>query len=163
MHKEFIEKGNTSSTSTCCNCRLAKEKNLIPPIIGAADTLRRRCRKGSRKRYPGRQPHHSGMIYAAALGGRREEQQPQSHQVALTGPATMKPRVSQTLPLHEQQSTGQSVRAPNVNSLYLNKMLKVVVTAVQQIMEAFNGALLEEAKIVAITKIVLNLMEQNGH
>jgi hypothetical protein len=42
-------------------------------------------------------------------------------------------------------------------------MLKVVVTAVQQIMEAFNGAVLEEAKIVASTKIVLNLMEQNGH
>jgi hypothetical protein len=26
-----------------------------------------------------------------------------------------------------------------------------------------NGALLEEAKILVITKIVLNLMQQNGH
>jgi hypothetical protein len=26
-----------------------------------------------------------------------------------------------------------------------------------------NGAVLEEAKILAITKIVLNLMEKNGH
>jgi hypothetical protein len=42
-------------------------------------------------------------------------------------------------------------------------MLKVVVTVVQQIMTQSNGAVLEEAKILAITKIVLNLMEQNGH
>jgi hypothetical protein len=40
-------------------------------------------------------------------------------------------------------------------------MLKVV-TVVQQIMTESNGAVLEEDKILAITKIVLNLMEQNG-
>jgi hypothetical protein len=38
-------------------------------------------------------------------------------------------------------------------------MLKVV----QQIMTEFNGYVLEEAKIVEITNIVLNLIEQNGH
>jgi hypothetical protein len=44
------------------------------------------------------------------------------------------------------------------------KILKGVVTEVQQIMTEFNVAVLEEeAKIVAITKIVLNLMDQNGH
>jgi hypothetical protein len=37
------------------------------------------------------------------------------------------------------------------------------VTVVQQIMIEFNGAVSEEDKIVAITKIVLNLMKQNGH
>jgi hypothetical protein len=42
-------------------------------------------------------------------------------------------------------------------------MLKVVVTVVQQIMTESDGAVLEEAKILATTKIVLNLMEQNGH
>jgi hypothetical protein len=42
-------------------------------------------------------------------------------------------------------------------------MLRVVVTVVKQIMTEFNGSLLEEAKILAITKIVLHLMEQNGH
>jgi hypothetical protein len=42
-------------------------------------------------------------------------------------------------------------------------MLKAVVTVVQEIMTEFNGAVLDEAKIVVITKIVLNLMEQNGH
>jgi hypothetical protein len=38
-----------------------------------------------------------------------------------------------------------------------------VVTVVQQIMPEFNGAVSEEDQIVAITKIVLNLMNQNGH
>jgi hypothetical protein len=42
-------------------------------------------------------------------------------------------------------------------------MLSVAVMVVQQIKADFNGAVLEEAKIVAITKIVLHLMKQNGH
>jgi hypothetical protein len=42
-------------------------------------------------------------------------------------------------------------------------MLKVVATVVQQIKTESNGAVLEEAKILAITKIVLNLIKQNGH
>jgi hypothetical protein len=42
-------------------------------------------------------------------------------------------------------------------------MLKVVVMVVEQIMTEFNGTVLEEVKIVAITKIVLDLMEQNSH
>jgi hypothetical protein len=41
-------------------------------------------------------------------------------------------------------------------------MLRVVMI-VQQIMTEFHGAVSEEDKIVAITKIVLNLMNQNGH
>jgi hypothetical protein len=62
----------------------------------------------------------------------------------------------------ELQQTGQSVKATNVYSLSLDKMLKVVVMAVQQFMTESNGAVSEEAKILAITKIVLNLIEQNG-
>jgi hypothetical protein len=38
-----------------------------------------------------------------------------------------------------------------------------IVTAVQQLMTEFNGAVSEEEKTVAITKIVLNLMKQNDH
>jgi predicted HAD superfamily phosphohydrolase YqeG len=41
-------------------------------------------------------------------------------------------------------------------------MLKVV-TVGQQIMTEVSGALLEEDKTVAVTKIVLKLMKQNGH
>jgi hypothetical protein len=75
----------------------------------------------------------------------------------------MEPRLPTALPQHSQQTTGQLVRAPNVNSLHLDKMLKVVVAVVQQIMKEFNGAVLDEAKIVAIIKTVLNLMEQNRY
>jgi hypothetical protein len=38
-----------------------------------------------------------------------------------------------------------------------------VVPVVQQIMTEFSGAVSEEDKIVAVTKIVLNIMKQNGH
>jgi hypothetical protein len=38
-----------------------------------------------------------------------------------------------------------------------------VVTAVQQIMTEFNGAVSDKDKRVTITKIVINLMKQNGH
>jgi hypothetical protein len=62
----------------------------------------------------------------------------------------------------ELQQSGQSVRPTNVNSLSLNKMLIVVVNVVQQMVTESNGAVLEEVKILAITKLVLNLMEQNG-
>jgi hypothetical protein len=105
-----------------------------------------------------------GVSFAAVLQGKTEEQQqPQTHQVAVAGPTAIERRVPVALAQHEHQTTGQSVWAPNANSLPLDKMLKVVVTVVRQIMTEFNGAVLEEDKIVAITKIVLNLMEQNGH
>jgi hypothetical protein len=74
-----------------------------------------------------------GMAFTAVVQGKTEkQQQPRTHQVA--GPATMEPRVSAALPQNKQQKAGQSVWAPNVNSLSLDKMLKVVVTVVQQIM-----------------------------
>jgi hypothetical protein len=75
----------------------------------------------------------------------------------------MKPRVPAGLPQHEQQTTIQSVRPPNVKSLSLEKILKVLVTVVQQVMTEYNGAVLQETKIVAITKFFLNLMEENVH
>jgi hypothetical protein len=61
----------------------------------------------------------------------------------------------------QQQTSGQSVRAQNVNSQPLDNML-IVVTVVQQIMSEFSGAVSEAEKIVVITKIVLNLMKHNG-
>jgi hypothetical protein len=101
------------------------------------------------------------MSFEAALPGKTEEQQqPQTHQVA--GSAPMEPQVPAALTQHEQQKRSQSVRAPNVNSLSLDKMLKVIVTVVQQSTAESNGAVLEEAKMLVITRIVLNLMEQNG-
>jgi hypothetical protein len=98
-----------------------------------------------------------GMSFSAALRGKTEDlQQPRTHQMA--GPDTMEPRVPAASPQHEQQIASQSVRAPNINSLSLDKTLKVAVTVVQQILTESNVTVLEEAKIMAITKIVLNLM-----
>jgi hypothetical protein len=103
-----------------------------------------------------------GKSFAAAFRGKTEEQQqPRTHQVA--GPVTMEHGLPAASPQNEQQKAGQSIQAPNINSLFLDKLLEVVVTVVQQTMAESNGAVLEEAKILAITKIVLNLMEQSGH
>jgi hypothetical protein len=61
----------------------------------------------------------------------------------------------------QQQETGQLVPAAIVNSEPLDNVVRVV-TAVQQIMTEFNGAVSDKDKIVTITTIVLNLMKQNG-
>jgi hypothetical protein len=57
---------------------------------------------------------------------------------------------------------GQSVRAPSVNSQPVDNMLRVV-TIVQQIVTEFHGAVSGEDKIVAITNITLNIMNQNDN
>jgi hypothetical protein len=62
----------------------------------------------------------------------------------------------------QQQKTGQSVQAKHVSSQPFDNMLKVV-TVVLQIMTEISGAQSQEEQIVAITKIVLKLMYQNGH
>jgi hypothetical protein len=62
----------------------------------------------------------------------------------------------------QEQETGQSVQTSHASSQPFDNMLKVVIV-VQQIMTEVIGALSEEEKIVAITKIVLKLMNQNGH
>jgi hypothetical protein len=38
-----------------------------------------------------------------------------------------------------------------------------VAAIVQQIMTELNGAVMEEQKVVAITRLVFNLMKENGH
>jgi hypothetical protein len=75
----------------------------------------------------------------------------------------MEHRIPAALPQNEQQKAGQSVGAPHINSLSVDIMLKVVVTVVQQTMTETNGAVLDEDRILEITKIVLNLIQQNGH
>jgi phage terminase large subunit-like protein len=143
LHKECPEKGNTSSTPTCCNCRLAEGQTPHPANYRGCRHAKEEMQKDKSQRAPrtttGRVFSSNltapGASFAAALRDRTEEQQqPQTHQVTVTGPATMEPRVPVALPQQEQQTTGQSVRAPNVNSSSLNKMLKVVLMAVQKIM-----------------------------
>jgi hypothetical protein len=103
----------------------------------------------------------SGLSFAEALrnnAGHQQQRIPSQDPVA-GPPAGIKLSTSAS---GQQQKSGQSVRAPIVNSQPLDNMLRVV-TAVQQMMTEFSGAVSVEDKIVAITKIVLNLMKQNGH
>jgi hypothetical protein len=101
-----------------------------------------------------------GVSFAAALRGGTQQQQPQALQVSTPErPPTKKHSVSAPVQPHQ---SGQSVRAQNTNSQSLDSMLRVV-TVVQQIMTEIKGVVSEEEKIVAITKIVLNLMKQDGH
>jgi hypothetical protein len=101
-----------------------------------------------------------GVCFAAALRGSGvQQQQPQKSQVPVAPPHTT---VKQNVPAPALQQTGQSVQAPLVKSQPLDNMLRVV-TAVQQIMTEVSGAQSQEEQIVAITKTVLKLMNQNGH
>jgi hypothetical protein len=103
-----------------------------------------------------------GVSFAAALRGSAEQQQqqPQANRAPVTSPPATGIKNIPAPAL--QQLMGQSVQAPLVNSQSLDNMLRVV-TVVQQIMTEVSGALSEEDKIEAITKIVLKLMNQNGH
>jgi hypothetical protein len=60
-----------------------------------------------------------------------------------------------------QKELYHSAGAAIVNSQSLENIFRIVIV-VQQIMSEFNGAISEQDKIVAITKIFLNLMKQNG-
>jgi hypothetical protein len=73
-----------------------------------------------------------GVSSAAALRGSTDQHQgPQTHQVAVTGPATMEPRVAAPLHQHEQKATGYSVGAPNTNVLPLDNLIRIVTVAQQ--------------------------------
>jgi hypothetical protein len=147
-----------------------KQRKLIPPIIGVANTPEKSSKKG-RHRDHRKLPRGgvfcshritAGVSFAAALRGSAEQQQqqPQANHVTVTSPPATGIKNIPASAL--QQLTGQSVQAPLVNSQPLDNMLRVV-NVVQQIMTKVSGALSEEDKIVVITKIVLKLMNQNGH
>jgi cell division protein FtsN len=83
--------------------------------------------------------------YAAALRQDKQNQQPQTTQTE-----------QQYLPQKEFQKTELSVQATsssNNNS---------VATVVHQIMTTLTKAVSEEDRVMVITKLVLNLLQQNG-
>jgi hypothetical protein len=111
--------------------------------------------------YPWIHLYETGIFFAAALRGSGDQQQPQpqTSQVPVTPPPTT---TRQNIRAPTLQQTGQSVQAPLVNSQPIDNMLKVV-TVLQQIMTEASRAKSQEEQIVAITKIVLKLMNQNGY
>jgi hypothetical protein len=168
LHKECPEKENAASTPECCNCKLLEGEKPHPANYRgcrhAKEELQRRKLQRAPKITTGRAfTSHlttpSFSFTAALRGSAAQQQRPQAPQATEADPPT---GVNQSNPTSVHQKSGQSVRSPTASSQPLDNMLRVV-TVVQQIMTEFNGAVSEEEKIVAITKIVLNLMKQNGH
>jgi hypothetical protein len=91
-----------------------------------------------------------------ALGTKTQQQQ-----IPKPVPQACPARITMPTEQHQEQESGQPAQALNVNSASLNNMFRVV-TAVKQIMTELNEAVSEEDKIVAITRTVINLMEQDG-
>ena len=169
LHKECPEKGNSASTPVCCNCRLAEGEKPHPANYRGCKHAREEQQKRKARRTPtttaGRVFSSTtvtpGVSFAAALRGATAEQQqrPQESRVPVAPPTTRR----QTAPAPAlQKETGQSIQAPHASSPSLDNMLRVV-TIVQQIMTEVSGAVTEDEKVLAITKIVLKLMKQDGH
>ena len=183
-HKECPEKENNNSSPSCCNCKLTEGERPHPANyrgckLAKEEMLRRKSPPAPPKNVTGRtitsRLTNPSKSYAAALmintqqshpgqptqtkdASGDQQQQQATHKEAKTPNPTQH---KDTETRNASPSSGQSVQANTINNS-LNDMFKVA-TIVQQIMTELNGAVTEEQKIVAITKIVLNLMKENGH
>jgi hypothetical protein len=160
-HKECPETNNRkTSIPQCCNCQLKDGEEPHPYNYRGCSHTKVELQRKRMQRLSNRGQEASkfspdyvvpGRSFAAALRSNPKQQQAS----VVTAEA---PNPTQ----NQQQNTGQSVPASNVNSLPLDNMLRAI-TVVQQIMTELSGAVPKKDQIVAITKIVLNLMEQNDH
>jgi type IV pilus biogenesis protein CpaD/CtpE len=66
------------------------------------------------------------------------------------------PTSIEELPQREFQKTGLSVQAPSSSSN------DTAATAVHQIMRELSKAVSEENRVMVLTTLILNLMQQNG-
>jgi hypothetical protein len=168
LHKECPEKGNASSKPAYCNCKLGDGEEPHPSnyrgCSHATEELRKKKSQGAPKPATARVFTSSftnpGESIAAALRANKQQKQT-PHHAPQAGNSKI-PEMGTPVMLQQQQKvTGQSAQASNVNSGSLDNMFKVT-TATQQIMTGLNDAASEEEKIVAITRIVHNLMNYNG-
>jgi hypothetical protein len=170
LHKECPQKEKADSTPACCNCKLTEGEKAHPANYRGCSHAKEEMQKTKVQRT---QKPPTGMVFsatrtttgvsfAAALRGKSEDQQQPAARQVMAASGAPQTRTSAPPPLPKQQPTGQSAQACNVNSLPLDNMLRAI-TVVQQIMAEFSGAVPKQDKILAITKIVLDLMEQTGH
>jgi hypothetical protein len=145
-----------------------RARNRIQPNTRAARTRRRSYRRRSYREHKpttGRVFSSNtvtpGVSFAAELrgGASQEERFMPRHLPEAVTPAARKSSVPAPV---QQQKKGQSVQASHVSSQTFDNMLKVV-TVVHQIRTEVSCAQSQEDQIVAITYIVLKLMNQNGH
>jgi hypothetical protein len=153
VHRECSEKTNTESRPRCCNCTILEGENPHPASYRgcshANGELQRRRAQQAPKGPSGRaffskftSPQQS---YAAALRQDKQHQIPQTTQTE-----------QQYLPQKECQKIDLSVQAPSSSNN------DSVATVVHQIMTKLTKAVSEEDRVMVITKLILNLMQQNG-
>jgi hypothetical protein len=114
LHRECPEKGNTTSTPTCCNCRLAEGENPHSANYRGCRHAKEEMQKKKSQRTTKIKTRRvfswnlttPSLSFAAALQGSTEQQQRPQTQVAVAGPATVEPRAPALLHQHEQQATG---------------------------------------------------------
>jgi hypothetical protein len=162
LKKECPEKTNENSTPNCCNCTLTDgEKPHLSIYRGcshAKDEMQRRKKFKATEQGPFGRTFFSKYTppdksFATALTGyAQSQQQPQVLQAQRPKPDTVE----------RKGSSYAAAQASCVKSSSLDDMFRVA-SVVQQIMTQLNGAVSEEEKIVARTKIVLNLMNGDGH
>jgi hypothetical protein len=157
MHRDCPEKGNASSTPACCNCQFAEGETAHPANYRGCRHAKEEMRKkprGISKNTTGRvfssNTAKAYVSFAAALRGQTEQRRQQEE--AASGPETPKLR---------RKETCQSVLAPTVNSEPQDIACRAL-TVVQQIMKELKVTVSEEDMILAITKIVINLMKEDG-
>jgi hypothetical protein len=151
IHKECPETNNReTSIPHCCNCQLKDgERPHASNYRGCSHAKEELERK--RMQRPSNRGLRAGKFsadyvvpgksFAAALRSNPQQRQP---------PVVTKEAPAPTE--HQQQNAGQPVQASNVSSVALDNKFRIA-TVVQQIMTEFSGAVSEEEKIVAITKI----------
>jgi hypothetical protein len=170
LHKDCPEAEKENSTPNCCNCSLQEGEQPYPSSYrgfshAKEKLLRRKNQSSLNKGAPGRTLSSNyvtpGQSFAAALR-RNPGQQPPIRQAQLEQGTAAEPMREPPPAAQQAKPAGQPVQTSNVNSVSLDHMFKVA-TVVQQITTELNGAVSEEEKIVAITKIVLNLMKRDDH
>jgi hypothetical protein len=153
IYKECPETNKReNSIPNCCNCKLKDgerphSSNYRCWSHAREELQNRSLQRSSNEGLTARNfPDYvvPGKSFAAALRSKPQQQQ-QPPVIMIETPSPIE---------NQQYNAGHSVS--------LDNMFRAP-TVVQQIMKAFNGAVPEEAQIVAIITIVLYLIENNGH
>jgi hypothetical protein len=159
LHRDCPEKDNSFSIPACCNCQLAEgEKAYLTNYRGCRHAKEEMPKK---KKLQETRQNKTGKVFssnfrrpnvsfAAAVRDQTKQQRQQEEVANTPQPQKLK-----------RKETDQLVPVTFVNSEPQDKALKTL-TVVHQIIKELKGAASEEDMAVAITKIVIKLMKEDG-
>jgi hypothetical protein len=158
LHNECPEKGNSNSTPSCCNCKLAEGEKPHPcnyrGCSHAKEEIQRRRAQREPKTTTGRvfSPTYStrGLSFAAAL--RSNVEKPQHLQTCQVAAAPESTGV-------QERATGQSVLAPSLTSESLHMLSVNCGTANHG---RVQWRCVRKGKKQRPSLLVIILMKQNG-